>query len=68
MGIFTRLRDIRTSEGKAMLERGEGRERLIRPMTLEREGALARIKIDYAGALAEAAGIERELTAITSQY
>ncbi len=63
MGIFTRLRDIISSNINAMLDRAEDPEKLIRLMIQEMEDTLVEIKADCAGAMAAATKVERELAA-----
>ncbi len=63
MGIFTRLRDIISSNINAMLDRAEDPEKLIRLIIQEMEDTLVEIKAACAGAMAQAKKIGREAEA-----
>ncbi len=63
MGVFTRLRDIISSNINAMLDRAEDPEKLIRLMIQEMEDTLVEIKAGCAGAMAARKKVERELSA-----
>eukprot|EP00831_Metopus_contortus_P000029 TRINITY_DN10012_c0_g1_i1.p1 TRINITY_DN10012_c0_g1~~TRINITY_DN10012_c0_g1_i1.p1 ORF type:complete len:252 (+),score=42.29 TRINITY_DN10012_c0_g1_i1:124-879(+) len=64
MGIFTRMRDIISSNINAMLDRAEDPEKLIRLMIQEMEDTLVEIKASCAGAMAETKKVSRELDAV----
>ena len=61
MGIFTRFRDIISSNINAMLDRAEDPEKLIRLMIREIEDTLVEIKTACAGVMAGSKKIQRQL-------
>lgn len=64
MGIFTRVRDIISSNISAMLEKAENPEKLIKLMIREMEDTLVEIKASCAGAMATKKKLQRELDEI----
>jgi len=67
MGIFTRLKDIASSNINSMLDRAEDPEKLIRLMIQEMEETLVEIKSACAGAMAGTKKVQREADAVTEQ-
>lgn len=61
MGIFTRVRDIISSNLNTMLEKAEDPEKLIKMMIREMEDTLIEVKASCAGAMATKKKIQREL-------
>ena len=61
MGIFTRFRDIISSNINAMLDRAEDPEKLIRMMIREMEDTLVEIKVSCAGLMATAKRVRRQM-------
>ena len=61
MGIFTRFRDIISSNINSMLDRAEDPEKLIKLMIREMEDTLVELKSSCAGAMAQAKKIRREI-------
>ena len=64
MGIFTRFRDIISSNINAMLDKAEDPEKLIRLMIREIEDTLVEIKTACAGVMAGSKKIQRQLEGI----
>ncbi|UCG12068.1 MAG: phage shock protein PspA [Deltaproteobacteria bacterium] len=61
MGIFTRFRDIISSNISAMLDKAEDPEKLIKLMIREMEDTLVEIKASCAGVMATTKKVQREL-------
>ncbi|MGD8990106.1 MAG: phage shock protein PspA [Desulfobacterales bacterium] len=61
MGIFTRFRDIISSNINAILDKAEDPEKLIKLMIREMEDTLVEIKAACAGAMASAKKVQRQL-------
>jgi len=61
MGIFTRFRDIISSNISAMLDKAEDPEKLIKLMIREMEDTLVEIKSSCAGVMAESKKVHRQL-------
>ena len=64
MSIFTRVRDIISSNINAMLDKAEDPEKLIKLMIREMEDTLVEIKASCAGAMATRKKIARDLEAV----
>ena len=64
MGIFTRFRDIISSNINAMLDRAEDPEKLIKLMIREMEDTLVELKASCAGVMATSKRVQRELEQI----
>ena len=67
MGIFTRFRDIISSNINAMLDKAEDPEKLIKLMIREMEDTLVEIKTACAGVMANGKKIERQLEGLESR-
>jgi phage shock protein A len=67
MGIFTRFRDIISSNINAMLDRAEDPEKLIKLMIREMEDTLVEIKASCAGVMASMKKIQRQLDEVQSR-
>ena len=61
MGIFTRFRDIISSNINAMLDKAEDPEKLIKLMIHEMEDTLVEIKAACAGVMANSKRVQRQL-------
>mgnify|MGYP001817117880 FL=1 len=61
MGVFTRFRDIISSNINAMLDRAEDPEKLIRLMIREMEDTLVELKAACAGVMANRKKIQRQI-------
>lgn len=61
MGIFTRFRDIVSSNINAMLDRAEDPEKLIKMMIREMEDTLVELKASCAGVMANAKKLQRQV-------
>ncbi|HUT25453.1 MAG TPA: phage shock protein PspA [Sumerlaeia bacterium] len=64
MGIFTRVRDIISSNVNAMLDRAEDPEKLLKLMVQEMEDTLIEIKAQCAGAMAQTKTFARQASAM----
>ena len=67
MGIFTRFRDIISSNINAMLDRAEDPEKLLKLMIREMEDTLIEIKASCAGVMAERKKAQRQLDDIEAR-
>lgn len=64
MGIFTRFRDIISSNINAILDKAEDPEKLIKLMIREMEDTLVEIKAACAGAMASSKKVQRQLATL----
>jgi phage shock protein A len=64
MGIFTRFRDIISSNINAILDKAEDPEKLIKLMIREMEDTLVEIKAACAGAMASSKKVQRQLNTL----
>ena len=67
MGIFTRFRDIMSSNINSMLDRAEDPEKLIKLMIREMEDTLVELKAACAGVIAAAKKLQRRLNEIQTR-
>jgi len=67
MGIFTRFRDIISSNINSMLDKAEDPEKLIKLMVREMEDTLVEIKASCAGAMANSKKVQRQLDEVQSR-
>ena len=67
MGIFTRFRDIISSNISAMLDKAEDPEKLIKLMIREMEDTLVEIKASCAGVMANSKKVQRQLEEVQSR-
>ncbi|UCF93228.1 MAG: PspA/IM30 family protein [Desulfobacterales bacterium] len=67
MGIFTRFRDIISSNLNAMLDRAEDPEKMIKLIIREMEDTLVEIKAACAGAMAGSKKVHRQMEAAESR-
>jgi len=68
MGIFTRFRDIISSNINAMLDKAEDPEKLIRLMIREMEDTLVEIKASCAGVMANGKKVQRQMEHVESRW
>jgi len=68
MGIFTRFRDIVSSNINAMLDKAEDPEKLIKLMIREMEDTLIEMKASCAGVIASRKKLQRRLDNVVSRH
>lgn len=61
MGVFTRFKDIVSSNLNAMLDRAEDPEKMVRMMIREMEETLVELKANCAGTMADCRRLQREV-------
>ena len=64
MGVFTRVRDIISSNINAMLDKAEGPEKMVKLIIREMEDTLIEVKANCAAAMATKKKVKRELDAV----
>ena len=67
MGIFTRFRDIVSSNINAMLDKAEDPEKLIKLMIREMEDTLVELKASCAGVMAARKKVQRQIDEVRSR-
>ena len=67
MGIFTRFRDIVSSNMNAMLDQAEDPEKMIKLMIREMEDTLVELKVSCAGVIAGRKKVERRLDEVVAR-
>ena len=67
MGVFTRFRDIVSSNINSMLDKAEDPEKMIKMMIREMEDTIVELKSSCAGVIAERKKLERKLDEISSR-
>ena len=67
MGVFTRFRDIVSSNINAMLDRAEDPEKMIKLMIREMEDTLVELKVSCAGVIAGRKKAERRLDEVAAR-
>lgn len=68
MGIFTRVRDIISSNINAMLDKAEDPEKLVKLMIQEMEDTLVEIKASCAGAMADKKKVSRAWEEVRGRF
>lgn len=67
MGIFTRVRDIISSNINSMLDKAEDPEKMVKMIIREMEDTLVEVKASCAGAMATRKKVQRDLDEATSK-